>query len=66
MGLPLGSGKVESSHRSLMQKRLKKPGTWWLREKAADMANLRTLRANGGWKLLWQQDLIITSVLMAA
>lgn len=27
-GLPIGSGKVESSHRSLIQKRLKKPGTW--------------------------------------
>lgn len=52
--LPLGSGKVESTHRSLMQKRLKKPGTWWLRENAAKIADLRTLRANGGWKYLWQ------------
>ena len=53
--LPVGSGKVESTHRSLMQKRLKKPGAWWLRENAAKMADLRTLRANGGWELLWQQ-----------
>lgn len=55
-GLPIGSGKVESSHRSLIQKRLKKPGTWWLRENAEKMADLRTLRANGGWEFLWQQD----------
>ena len=56
-GLPIGSGKVESSHRSLIQKRLKKPGTWWLRENAEKMADLRTVRANGCWALLWQQDL---------
>lgn len=55
-GLPIGSGKVESSHRSLIQKRLKKPGTWWLRENAENMADLRTVRANGCWELLWQQD----------
>ncbi len=65
-GLPLGSGKIESTHRSLMQKRLKKPGTWWSREKAADMANLRTLRANGGWELLWQQNLNFTPLQMVA
>jgi 3'-phosphoadenosine 5'-phosphosulfate sulfotransferase (PAPS reductase)/FAD synthetase len=28
MGLSVGSRKVESTHRSRMQKRLKKPGTW--------------------------------------
>jgi hypothetical protein len=54
-GLPLGSGKVESSHRSLIQRRLKIPGAWWLRENANAMASLRTLRANGGWGLLWNK-----------
>lgn len=53
--LPIGSGKVEGSHRHLIQKRLKKPGTWWKRENAAHMADLRTLRANEGWELLWQK-----------
>jgi hypothetical protein len=52
--LPVGSGKVESTHRSLMQKRLKKPGAWWLKSNADYMADLRTLRANGMWELLWQ------------
>lgn len=56
--LPIGSGKVESTHRSLMQKRLKKPGSWWLRENAAKMADLRTLRANGGWEFLWKQNYV--------
>lgn len=53
--LPIGSGKVESTHRSLIQKRLKIPGAWWKRENADAMANLRTLRANGGWELLWNK-----------
>lgn len=59
-GLPVGSGKIESTHRSLMQKRLKKPGTWWLRENAAKIAELRTLRANGGWERLWQDKSKVT------
>ena len=65
-GLPIGSGKVESSHRSLIQKRLKKPGAWWLRENAEKMADLRTVRANGSWELLWQQDLQKTTYKQAA
>lgn len=56
LGLPVGSGKVESTHRSLIQRRLKKPGTWWLRNNAEKMADLRVVRANSCWDLLWQQD----------
>ena len=56
LGLPLGSGKVESTHRSLIQKRLKKPGSWWLRENASKMADLRVVRANNCWELLWQEN----------
>lgn len=54
--LDIGSGAIESSHRCVIQKRLKKSGTWWLRENAASIADLRTLRANGCWEKLWQQD----------
>ena len=56
LGLPVGSGKIESTHRSLIQRRLKKPGTWWLRSNAEKMADLRVARANNCWKLLWQQN----------
>ncbi len=56
LGLPVGSGKVESTHRSLIQRRLKKPGTWWLRRNAEKMADLRVARANNCWELLWQQN----------
>lgn len=64
--LPVGSGKVESTHRSLMQKRLKKPGTWWLKVNADKMADLRTLRANGKWHLLWQAELMMNPMKLAA
>lgn len=53
--LPIGSGLIESTNRSLIQKRLKIPGAWWLAENADDMAQLRTLRANGFWEELWEE-----------
>lgn len=52
--LPIGSGKVESTHRHTIQARLKKAGAWWKRNTAGVMADLRVLRANGNWNLLWQ------------
>ena len=54
--LPVGSGKIESSHRHVIQSRLKKAGAWWKRENAAAMAELRVLRANGYWKFLWEEQ----------
>ena len=54
--LDIGSGAIESGHRHVIQKRLKKSGTWWLRENAASMADLRTIRINGNWEKLWQSN----------
>ncbi len=54
--LPIGSGKIESSHRHVIQSRLKKAGAWWKRENARAMAELRVLRANGHWSDLWQEN----------
>jgi len=54
-GLPVGSGEVESGHRSVLQKRLKKPGAWWTRANAETMAQLKTLQANGDWENLWEK-----------
>jgi hypothetical protein len=53
--LPIGSGMIESANRSLIQQRLKRPGTWWLQENADKMASLRVLRANGRWSEIWDQ-----------
>jgi hypothetical protein len=53
-GLPIGSGKVESGHRNVLQKRLKVPGAWWLEENAGDMIGLRIVRENGFWEDYWK------------
>jgi len=53
LGLPIGSGMIESGHRHVLQARLKKAGTAWLADHADQIANLRVLRANGQWLSLW-------------
>lgn len=52
-GLPIGSGEVESGHRSVIQQRLKIAGAWWLRPHAEAMIALRINRANGQWQAYW-------------
>jgi hypothetical protein len=51
--LPIGSGEIESSHRHVIQKRLKLAGAWWKVENANAMINLRTTRLNGYWQEYW-------------
>lgn len=53
LGLPIGSGMIESGHRHVLQARLKKAGAAWLMTTADHLANLRVLRANGQWLTLW-------------
>lgn len=55
-GLPIGSGKIESTHRNIIQQRMKKPGAWWKSELAEAMINLRILRANGDWDEFWKEE----------
>ena len=54
-GLPIGSGEVESGHRSVLQARLKKPGAWWSVEYAENMAHLKVLQENNHWEEFWAQ-----------
>ena len=54
-GWPIGSGEVESAHRSVPQKRLKLPGAWWKPSTVNPMLALRVLRANDWWSDLWQR-----------
>lgn len=51
--LPIGSGEIESGHRSIVQARLKIPGAWWTTNNAQNMLDLRTIRANGLWSKYW-------------
>ena len=53
-GLPVGSGLIESTHRHLLQSRLKRSGAWWTRLNAQAMCQLRVCRANGLWDNYWQ------------
>jgi len=53
LGLPIGSGLIESGHRHVLQARLKNAGTAWLADHADRIANLRVLRTNGHWNDLW-------------
>ena len=52
LGLPIGSGLIESGHKHVLQARLKKGGAW-LASNAEVVANLRVLRANRQWLSLW-------------
>lgn len=53
LGLPIGSGMIESGHRHVLHSRLKKAGTAWLYDHADQIAHLRVLRANNQWASLW-------------
>lgn len=53
LGLPIGSGMIESGHRHVLQARLKKAGAAWLPDHADQIAHLRVLRANDQWLSLW-------------
>ena len=52
-GLPIGSGKIESAHRYIIQERIKIPGAWWKFENTNKMLALRVARANGNWENYW-------------
>ena len=51
--LPIGSGMIESGHRHVLQARLKRAGTAWLKQNAHDLAQLRVLRSNNRWEEYW-------------
>lgn len=55
-GLPIGSGEIESGHRHVVQKRLKRAGSWWKEDNAEVMLQLLTLRTNGLWSSYWKEQ----------
>lgn len=54
-GYPIGSGEIESTHRSIPQKRLKLPGASWHPSSINPMLSLRILRANDWWEDFWKE-----------
>ena len=54
-GYPIGSGEIESAHKSIPQKRLKIPGATWHPSSIDPMLALRVLRADDWWDDFWTQ-----------
>ena len=55
LGYPIGSGEIESAHKSIPQKRLKIPGASWHADSIDPMLALRILRADDWWEDFWNQ-----------
>jgi len=65
LGLPIGSGEIESSHRYIPQKRLKIPGATWHPNTINPMLALRVIRSNDWWDEFWQTYTCSKKLLMA-
>src|SRR5207248_4041805 len=55
-GWPIGSGSVESSHKFVVQARLKGSGMHWKPEHINPMLALRLALLNERWSEFWQQQ----------
>ena len=55
-GWPIGSGSVESSHKLVVQARLKGPGMHWRPEHINPMLALRLALLNERWSESWQEQ----------
>lgn len=51
--LPIGSGAIESSCKTLIEEREKGAGMRWLKQDAQTVASLRALWRSGRWKAFW-------------
>jgi hypothetical protein len=52
-GWSTASSEVESGHRSVVQVRLKLPGTWWHPDRVKNILALRMIKVNGWWEEYW-------------
>lgn len=52
-GWSTASSEVESGHRSVVQVRLKLPGTWWHPDNVKNILALRMIKVNGWWEEYW-------------
>jgi len=54
-GYPVGSGEIESTHKSVPQKRLELPGACRHPDSINPMSALRILRADNWWNEFWEK-----------
>ena len=64
-GIQVGSGAMESIHRSGSQLRLKLPGARWLEETSQAVLQFRMLDPSGRWDELWHQKDLVTRIATA-
>ncbi|MCK5797988.1 MAG: hypothetical protein KAI47_12420 [Deltaproteobacteria bacterium] len=55
-GWSTASSEVESSHRHVVQGRVKISRAWWHPDHVDDILALRMLKANGWWDEYWQSQ----------
>jgi len=55
-GWSTASSEIESSHRHLVQARLKISGAWWRPDTVGNVLALRMLKANGWWDEYWRSQ----------
>jgi len=51
---PTGSGKIESTHKQVIQNRLKIAGASWSIHNAQSMFQTRAIRESGYWATYWK------------
>lgn len=51
-GYAIGSGAIESAHRTIIQQRLKLSGQRWTKQGAQQILNLRTAKKSGQWNIV--------------
>ncbi|MFZ2405413.1 MAG: hypothetical protein WAW41_09780, partial [Methylobacter sp.] len=61
LGYPIGSGEMESAHRSIPQKRLKLPGASWHPSSINPILALRVITANDWWSDYWEYEIAATN-----
>ena len=54
MGLPIGSGNVESAAKNIVQARLKRSGMRWSLDGGQHVLDLRTYLKSGRWSSMWK------------
>lgn len=64
-GFQIGSGAMESMHKTGSQQRLKIPGARWLEQTAQAIFNLRMMRFVGNWGAFWSSS-GLTALLQSA
>lgn len=64
-GLQIGSGAMESLHRTGSQLRLKLPGARWLEDSSQAILQFRMLELSGRWREFWDRPDIVSAIAQA-